>query len=392
MNTPDNQDIMEATAVRDVLHGVLAPMTAAPAAPQPRTEAAPVEPAKPESKAAAPEPNKPEAKPADVAPAADAKEVAAAVEDITPDTPDPYESVINAALPTDGAPATITPEIAAAFKSHFGTEDPAEVQSRLTAAELLKTEYDQAVPTLTALNSMPPALQNAFALAMEGKIDEAQSFLQNLPGTVLSNKDAASIPKEKLIDAYFPGKLSEEDREALKDPDTDPDIKDAIKARMDHWHKAAKEMHESALTEQRTQQQKQAEGQKAAFENYKKATADSLTAAKQSPLGALVDPAVTNAITTGAYMKAFVQEDGVTPTKDAATRYLWAIHGEKLMKVADARGFKRGQMEGKLDATSRQPSVPASQRSAGDTPTNLTPAQQEQAEVNKLLAGVFINQ
>ena len=374
-----------------VLSNFLVPKVAAPATAETRTEPAKVEPvttiAEKEGENVVTVDDSGEVK---TTPEKKEEVIAETDKPETAEVIDPYEKVAGDLIGETAKVAEWTPEAKELFKAQFGVDDPvaykADLDKRLTEAELLKSEYDQIAPVVQAMNKLNPALQKAFALALEGKPTDAQEYLRSLPEAVVQGKAAKDVPKEKLVDMYFPGKLSDEDREALTDPDTDPDVKAAIKARVDHWAKAAGEIHDSKLEEIKNEQVAQKEAQKAQFEAYKQATATAISEARNSKLGALLDPAATEALQTGAFMKAFVEDDGVTPTKDAGTRYLWAVHGEKLMKAAETRGYKRGKMEGSLESTSRMPEVGAGKRAAGDTPKG--PPTEEQ-QVNNLLLGIL---
>ena len=374
-----------------VLSNFLVPKVAAPATAETRTEPAKVEPvttiAEKEGENVVTVDDSGEVK---TTPEKKEEVIAETDKPETAEVIDPYEKVAGDLIGETAKVAEWTPEAKELFKAQFGVDDPvaykADLDKRLTEAELLKSEYDQIAPVVQAMNKLNPALQKAFALALEGKPTDAQEYLRSLPEAVVQGKAAKDVPKEKLVDMYFPGKLSDEDREALTDPDTDPDVKAAIKARVDHWAKAAGEIHDSKLEEIKNEQAAQKEAQKAQFEAYKQATATAISEARNSKLGALLDPAATEALQTGAFMKAFVEDDGVTPTKDAGTRYLWAVHGEKLMKAAETRGYKRGKMEGSLESTSRMPEVGAGKRAAGDTPKG---PQTEDEQARNVLLGIL---
>lgn len=360
MNQPDNQEVTTAVDMsREALMSVFVPQQVAPKS-QPRTEAAPAATAGTPAQTTESTTTEPVV--------TDAKGVVAEV--ATP-APDIYDSVLNDALPA--TPKTEwTPEFKEAFKTRFGVEDPAELESRLTQAELTKAELDKVNPIVAGLNALPPAMQKAYAMAMEGKVDEAQAFLRDVPDVVFSNKEASKIPDEKLVNTYFPGKIKPEQWAMLKDPEADQDMVDALKSRIEVLKDAAVDKHEAQRTDIIKTKEQQTAAQNAAYEQYKVATAQTISQAKSSPLGKLLDQGTIDQITSGQHLQKFVQQDGVTPTPEAATLLLYAVHGEKLMKAAETRGYNRGKMEATLDATSRQPGIPASQRAAGDAPVTQT--------------------
>lgn len=382
MNQPDTQEVATTVDVgREALMSVLVPQQVAPKS-QPRTEAAPAATAeKPVETKTAPVETEAVKEPEAKAPEPTPAEVVA--ETKAPE-PDLYASVLDDALPATPK-VEWTPEFKEAFKSRFGTEDPSELESRLTAAELVKAELDKVTPIVAGLNSMPPALQKAYAMVMEGKVDEAQAFLRDIPDTIFSNKEASKIPDQKLIDTYFPGKIKAEHWNMLKDPEADPDMVDALKSRIEVLKEAAVDKHEAQRTDIIKTKEQQAAAQTAAYEQYKEATAKTISLAKSSPLGKLLDQGTVEQITSGQHLQRFVQQDGVTPTPEAATLLLYAVHGEKLMKAAETRGYNRGKMEATLETTSRQPGIPVSQRTAGDAPVNQT----EEDRVKQLLWGAL---
>ncbi len=288
---------------------------------------------------------------------------------------DPYAGVLDNAF-GEKTPATWTEEAKAAFKAEFGAEDPTayrtDIETRLTAAELAKSELDKVSPVINAINSLSPAMQKAISMAIEGKEEEAQAFLRNTPGAILSNKEAKDLTDQELVEQRFPGKVKQSDWDALNDPETDPDVVDAIKTKVGHLREAAEILHnrdrDNIINSRAEEEQARAQQ----YEQFKQATAATISAAKSSPIGALLDNSVTEQISNGSFMDVFVDKNG-TPTKDAGTRYLWALHGEKLMKAAEARGLQRGREEGSLQATSRQPTSTASaRRTPGDQPKTVT--------------------
>ena len=287
----------------------------------------------------------------------------------------PYATVVDLAMGgQEPAPvwdeATLKP-----FEATFGTKDPAEITAKLEAASLLKTQYEQVAPVVEKINALPPASLKAFQLLMDGKIAEAQEHLRSTPDIVLGNKEAKNIPTEKLVDTYFPGKIKAEQWALLNDPEADQDVVDAIKTRVGLLKDAAVDLHEAKRAESANESVVKQAAEKQAYENYQSGVATALSTVKNSPLKGLVDQSLTESIQTGKFLSDFVQQDGVTPTKDAGTLYLWAKHGPRLMEAAETRGYNRGKTEATLEAASRQPSAPSSaKRTPGDTPVDQDPA------------------
>lgn len=381
VNTADTQPVIsEADAERNFLKTVLTP-NAVPANPAataalvqtPQAAAAPTV-----TPAVAPIIETSATPTAPVVAAAPVVETPATIPVITPEAPDPYASVLDTAFGAPAIPTTWDDPAKGVFKATFGADDPlaykAEIEAKLEQANLLKTQYDQAAPVIEKLNGLPPALKQAFALIMANKYTEAQDYIRNTPDAILQNKEAKELSEQQLVDTYLPGKLTKEQWATLNDPEADTDVKDALRTRVDILKAAAADLHENQRTAIINSRQTEEQAQKQAFENYQAGVAASLANAKNSPLKGLVDPGTTEAIQTGKFLSDFVEQDGVTPTKDAVTRYLWSKHGPKLMEAAETRGYNRGKIEATLEATSRQPSTPSSaRRNPGDTPVDQDP-------------------
>jgi len=399
MNQPDNQTVM-VDAPRDL---VAQAMGLKPV--QPRTEVV-TTPANPTIEAntgaaaaaavsptaANPVPAEGTAAPvadATAAPAADAT-AAAVAQAVAPPTADPYAAAIEAMLPGAVANVEWNEDGKNAFKATFGVEDPLaykqKVEEQLTAAELLKQEHEKVAPLVQAFNGLTPALHKAFQLAMEGKAEEAQNFLKAMPTGVLMNKPAAEIPQRDLVEQHYPGKIKPEQWAMLNDPEADPDMVDALKTRIGLLHDAAAQKHDTDRNQIITSQAQQEAANKERYEKYNASVAATISLAKNSPIGVLLDNGTTERITSGGFLADFVEADGVTPKPEAATRYLYALHGEKLLQAAETRGYNRGKTEGTLAATQRQPSLPSTaRRTGGDAPKNPT----DQDRINQILMGAL---
>ncbi len=180
----------------------------------------------------------------------------------------------------------------------------------------------------------------------------------------------------------YPGKIKPEQWEALTDPEADEEIVDAIEARIAILRDTAGELHDKRRNEAIEQVAQQQQAQKQAFENYQKGLADSIASAKNSSLRLFVDDKVVNDMKSGGFLGHFVQQDGVTPTPQATTLYLKALHFDGAVKAAETRGYERGKQEALLEATSRQPAMPRmANRDVGDQPRTTN----EQDMINQIL-------
>lgn len=319
--------------------------------------------------------------------AAAAKEVATTV--ITDDS---YAKAVEAIVPaTAQAPVDWTDDAKKAFKSLFNEEDPVNfkksIEERLTEAELVKNEYQKVSPLVQAFNSFSPALQKAFSLAMEGKANEAQEYLRDMPTTLFNTKSVEDIPQKDLINQYFPGKISNEQWEMLEDPESDEDLVDALETRIGLLHESAVEKYNKDVAAIVNEQKAIEENTKAQYEKYNSAVTSTISLAKNSPLGVLLDNGTKEQFSNGHFLSDFVEPDG-TPKPQAATLLLYARHGQKLIEAAEVRGYNRGRSEGLQEATQRQPSLPPwRNRSMGDAPKQMS----DEDRVKQILFGALTN-
>jgi len=271
-----------------------------------------------------------------------------------------------------------TPEAVAAFKATFGAEDPsaykADLERRIQEAELLKQEYDAVKPLAETINGLPPAVLEPLRLVMQGKVKEAKAYLASTPDVVLANKPADKCSDRELIDAYLPGKMSADKWEILGDPEADSDVKDAISEKVKILREAAEEKHTRTLEASRLSQEAEMAAREQAAAAYRANVAATITTLNSSPLKSLATKEFTEEISSGKYISRYVNPDG-SPTAEAATLHLKALTFDKAMEAAVARGLKQGREEGLLESTSRQPSMPATQRrTSGDPVQNQTEA------------------
>jgi hypothetical protein len=300
---------------------------------------------------------------------------------------DPYATLLNDVL-GEQKPAAIqwSDEAKNLFKQTYGVDDPvafkAEIDQKIAQADLIKKQYEEVAPLKESLDKLPPSMYRALQLAFEGKIEDAQNYIKELPKVAFENKESKDLDDRVLIDTYLPGKIKPEQWAALTDPEADEEIVDAIEGRIAILRDTAGELHDKRRNEAIAQVAQQREAEKQAFENYQNGLATSIASAKNSSLRLFVDDNVVNDMKTGGFLGQFVQQDGVTPTPQATTLYLKALHFDSAVKAADTRGFERGKQEALLEATSRQPTMSRmANRDGGDQPRPTT----EQDAINQIL-------
>jgi hypothetical protein len=371
MDTPETQVLDTAEVVSapaNFLPGgntAVAPKPTAGATTEPAATAEPAETPKPEAN---PEDPKPDTQKAEA------------------ETVDPYEAAALASLEGSPKETPWSDEAKAALKSRFGVEDPIEIETRLNEAGLIKQEYDALLPIKQGIEGLPPAVKNAFSLALSGKPEEALKYLKELPDGVFMDKEAKHIPSDKLIPMYLDGKMSKEDFDILKNPsDYDDDVVAAVKLKEKHFRDIAADMHERKLGEVRNAQVEAQAAQKAAYEQYNKSVAETIAHAKNTPLGVFATKEFEQEIHTGSFVRRFLKEDGVTPTPEGATLLLKALNYDNMVKAQYNVGYKRGKSEGTLDVANGKPGVPpvAGRSTAAPSTAELSPAERILANLGK---------
>lgn len=289
-----------------------------------------------------------------------------AVEQTTVADIDPLEAAIEQSLSPQEEPKW-SDDAKSVFKHYFGSDDPVAYKSeqaeRAQRMAMLEEEYNQLSPLKKSFDSLTPPLQRAFQLAMEGKQEEAQRFLQTLPEDVFMGREAKNINSEKLIETYLPGKISADDWAALKDPDTDPDVKKAIEFKVKTYRDVASEMHENKRNEISASIEEKSKSEQARQKAYSDSIVSSLASAEADPvLKTFITPEVRRSLSDGTFLKPFLLDDGSALSKDAVTNYLWAIHGKSIAKAQFNVGYKRGKNEGSLEVSQLQPGAPPKTR------------------------------
>jgi hypothetical protein len=368
MQTTDTQEVTQVIeAPKELILSALRGTGSAPVQPAAAPAAEPATPVAEEK----PVETTPAQPPAPAAVDAAVAEVAATVTTDTA-TSDPYASVAEG-LSAPAAVPTWTDEAKAVFSKEFGTDDPSALKTQLEQLSLIKGEYEKVKPTLDQFNSLPATILEPLRLALQGKFDEAKNYLASTPSSVLAALEPEKMDDKTLIGTHFPGKISNEQWDMINDPEADPDVVDALKTRIGILREAAADKQRQAVTSAQQAEQSRKDAERVAYENFERGVAATLSNVKSSPLKGLVDQGTVEQFRTGQFIRDFVQEDGVTPTPNAATLLMWARHGQKISEAAEARGYARGKTEAALEATSRQPARPnVGTRSSGDTPVATT--------------------
>lgn len=285
---------------------------------------------------------------------------------------DPLEKAVSGLFQED-KPIEWSEDAKKAFAAEFGVEDPAsfktEYQSLKERHEIVAKENEALSALKRDIESMTPAMLRAIELFREGK--DPLEYLKSLPDGVFHNKPAAELTDRQLLDTYAKGKVTPEQWDKLNDPDTDPEVADAIKEKIAHYRDIAAEKHEAARQSTAQDLSKAEEARKQAFESFRSGVANTIAFAKNDRFAkAFVDKGHVDEMSQpGVFLSRFLESDGVTPKPQALALVLKAERFEEAVKAAEKVGYKRGYESGVLEGNSKLPTAPSARRGVVTPPS-----------------------
>lgn len=305
-------------------------ITPAPAAPPEQKTEAPAAPAAPEVPAEAPKAEEPQ----------------------TPE--EKYMAALAKKQSATQAPA-LDDTAKAALKAK-GIEDlDAFLTEKATLAEQLnqfKTKAEQYDKVEETLKSLPVEIAEAIELARKG--EDYTKALKPLSDGITLSKEAKAIDKFKLVDHYFPGKFSEEQKEAIRDGD------EALKGAFDLYHEQAANKHNGLRGERMSISEQRAAEAKATQELFSKATAQAIAMAKaDEATSVLLTPEIIGSFEKGHLIDStFYNADG-TPKPESLALIAKALNHDAIVARAMKGAAASAAIEGELRARERMPERPA---------------------------------
>jgi hypothetical protein len=269
------------------------------------------------------------------------------------------------------APSAWSDEVKAQFKAR-GIED---IDLALAERETQRVELEQ----------RRQALENAQAiLAKEDALDDYRKemlrrlrdgedvvdFVRKQPNIDLS-KTADKIDPVTLVDAHFPGAISEDDKQVLRD-NNDPDALADVQKRLQQWQPLAAAKHDAARQAPLHERAQKEAAQKAWNEKYNNGIAANVAALPQG-MKTLATPEVVQALAQGKFIESFIYEADGTYKPTALSDGFWLRDRTAILKTARDVGYAEGLEQGRLQSLSRLPNT------AGGGPErapNAPPAQQ----------------
>lgn len=273
-----------------------------------------------------------------------ATEVAAEVKPVEQEG-DIYDKAL-AALDDNGLQSQPLDDNAKAALKARGIEDlDAYVQEGAANKELLaqyKAKVEAHDSLMERLQTLPPEIGEAIEAHRNG--DDYSKALLPLVNGVSASKEGKKIDKFAIVDTYFPGKFSAEQKEMIKDGSADQTLIDAH----DLFREQAVAKHDARRESFTNAAKEKAVAQKAVAERTQKAVADAVAFVRaDKSLSVLLDKKTLDAFQSGRLIDdTFYTEDGL-PTLESLALALRAKHGpmllERARKGAEAKGDATGQ-------------------------------------------------
>lgn len=168
------------------------------------------------------------------------------------------------------------------FKKTFGADDPEAVLGELgTLRETVAQAEEKAKQSekiLANAQKLPYELAKAVEAALQGK--DYKGLINELASGVTLSKASKDLDKVALVDRYYKGKFTQEDKEAIKSGDADEDLME----RFNEYHGLASEKHDGARSKEQAAIEQAREAQKLAIEADKKSAMEAVAFAKNDPV------------------------------------------------------------------------------------------------------------
>ncbi len=260
-----------------------------------------------------------------------------------------------------------------------GIEDlDARLQEWATDKELA-TQYKTKAEQYEALQKALKELPVEFGAAIEAfrKGEDYTKHLTPLTKGISMNKEAKDIDRFDLVDHEFPGKFTEDQKQAIKDG-----LDDTLKAAHDLFYDQAAGRHDGRRAEWMQSTEARAQQAAARRDADQKATAAAIAHAKGDPaVAALLTPELLSDFETGALVdKLFYNADG-TPNLKSLALAAKAVNHDAVVTRAMKGAAVKGKIEGELRVRETMPEKPASGTGEVKGPTVQTPEKGSAQEI-----------
>lgn len=270
--------------------------------------------------------------------------------------------------------------------NEVGVKDGNELKGRIEQWRSMEPEY-QTLKTQNEnleknLQAMPPELYQAMKASIEGS--DWRAVLNSTPALDF-NKKAEEVPAESLVEAFLPGKFSQEEWEEYNDRDGDPSIKKAIDM--------ALEVSKDKFNAKKNEFKNVLETERARNEDYQRKFSESLNKANEyvkSQMPGISDDYVNNLnqkITKEGIVNHFYNPDG-TLKETAALAFLKTTEEyEAYQKIRINNAVKEERNRMTQEMLSRGNATPNIRANTNSSNNELSPEDQRKIkEMNEILS------
>jgi chaperonin cofactor prefoldin len=258
-----------------------------------------------------------------------------------------------------------------------------EINTKVSELSKVKEQYDNIAASISAL---PEELYTAIVKFEAGE-DNWRESITNKPKFDLK-ADVSSIKKEDLINAYFPGEISEEEFEAA-DPNSD-DYNSYAERLVKTKYEVAKQKFETEKSSKQGEAQRVMEQSKVKREKYEGSVKSSISALQNK--FPEIDPNTVKAVEStllknGVGSLFYDKEGNLLP--DAASNYVMAQYGYDLMGQYKKLAEQKARTEANTEILSRGAKTAPGLRNAGKVKGDVRP---EVAQSIEQFKNLFIKQ
>lgn len=270
------------------------------------------------------------------------------------------------------------------LKDNFGVEDLPALSKKIEQYKSQEVDFTSQKQKIDQFNSffenMDPDLYAAVAADAQGL--DWKSSLNNV--NVDLSKDVSKIDEKTLVDAFSPGKISEEDWKEYNDPEGDETVKRLVKSVI--------ETSKSEFNRKKSDKQLSAQQEVEKQQKRQQAFSTSLVEAKKTLENeySSIDPSalaqIEDVFTKSGIASVFYEQDGSLKS-DAFVRLAMAKFGKDLVKQFEAIAMRKAETKVNQEMLERVPATPPEERGAlaSERSSGIRPEVQQM--VDKIMSG-----
>lgn len=265
------------------------------------------------------------------------------------------------------------------LKDTFGVEGFSALSERLENSKKLEEDYSSAKGQIDSFTTLFENMDSELYQAIDAyaKGSDWRAAL-NSPAIDFS-KDASSVDSKKLVEAFAPGKISDEDWEEYSDPDGDPTVKRLVDSVI--------ETSKAAFTNKKNEKQQSAQLEVEKQQKRNEMFSTSLDKSRENLKSGYssIDPSalaqIDDVFKKQGIASLFFNNDG-SVKEDAYETVAMAKFGKDLIKQFETIAMRKAETKVNQEMLSRTPVSPKEDRgtSSVETPTGVRPEVKEAVE------------